>query len=49
MNTSAFGQDLSAHDTNLVTFSVDGVANSAALTISVQGSAGATSAGLATD
>ena len=48
MNTSAFGQDLSAHDTNLFTFSVDGVANSAALTISVQGSAGATSAGLAT-
>jgi flagellin len=46
MNTSAFGQDLSAHDTHLFSFSVDGVANSAALSISVQGSAGLTSAGL---
>jgi flagellin len=46
LNTSAFGQDLSAADTNLFTFSVDGVQNSAALVISVQGSAGSTSAGL---
>lgn len=46
MNTSAFGQDLSAHDTHLFSFSVDGVANSASLSISVQGSAGLTSAGL---
>ncbi len=46
LNTGAFGQDLSAVDTNLFKFSVNGVQNSAALTISVQGSAGLTSAGL---
>jgi flagellin len=46
MNTGAFGQDLSAADTNLFRFTIDGVQNSAALTISVQGSAGSTSAGL---
>ena len=31
MNTSVFGQALSANDTNLFTFSLDGVSNSAAL------------------
>ena len=46
LNTGAFGQDLSAVDTNLFKFSVNGVQSSAALTISVQGSAGLTSAGL---
>ena len=35
MNTSVFGQALSANDTNLFTFSLDGVSNSAALTLNV--------------
>ena len=35
MNTSVFGQGLSANDTNLFTFSLDGVSNSAALTLNV--------------
>jgi flagellin-like hook-associated protein FlgL len=46
MNTAAFGQDLSAAGSDRFTFTIDGVANSAAISISVQGSAGATSAGL---
>ena len=39
LNTSTFGQDLSADNTNVFSFSLDGVANSAALTVSVNGSA----------
>ena len=39
LNTSTFGQDLSADNTNVFTFSLDGVNNSAALTVSVNGSA----------
>ena len=39
MNTSSFGQDLSADGTNTFQFTLDGVANSAALTVSVNGSA----------
>ncbi|MFL2656730.1 MAG: flagellin [Burkholderiaceae bacterium] len=46
LNTGAFGQDLSAVNTNRFLFSVDGVTNSADLVISTQGSAGLTSAGL---
>ena len=38
LNTSTFGQDLSAENTNVFTFSLDGVNNSAALTVSVNGS-----------
>ncbi|MDA9690089.1 flagellin [Betaproteobacteria bacterium] len=39
LNTSTFGQDLSADNTNIFQFSLDGVNNSAALTVSVNGSA----------
>lgn len=46
LNTGAFGQDLSATNTDRFVFAVNGVTNSANLTISVQGSAGASSAGL---
>ncbi len=38
LNTSSFGQDFSATGTNRFTFSLDGVSNSANLTISVNGS-----------
>ena len=46
MNTGSFGQDLSATNTNRFIFSIDGVTQSVDLVISVQGSAGATTAGL---
>ena len=39
LNTSTFGQDLSADNTNVFQFTLDGVNNSAALTVSVNGSA----------
>ena len=39
MNTSAFGQDFSATGTDRFTFTIDGVSNSANLTINVNGSA----------
>ena len=39
LNTSTFGQDLSADNTNVFQFSLDGVNNSAAFTVSVNGSA----------
>ena len=39
LNTSTFGQDLSADNTNVFKFTLDGVDNSAALTVSVNGSA----------
>jgi flagellin-like hook-associated protein FlgL len=38
LNTSSFGQDLSATGTNRFTFSLDGVGNSANLTVNVDGS-----------
>ena len=39
LNTSTFGQDLSADNTNVFQFTLDGVNNSAAFTVSVNGSA----------
>ena len=39
LNTSAFGQDFSATGTDRFTFTVDGVSNSANLTVNVNGSA----------